>query len=273
MFRLIRNSDPRKKPPYGSRIDPTHPLAQGLVGCWLLNEGGGDVFDATDGTKSTSVNAGWTTTPYGFAFNPDSTGDIVINKGHQLFPDQIGTVGVFFYRTSQAEAKRHYIGCGASWGNAPFNISTNQYGTNRLFIGQNNTGYVKYWDTNTNFPHTSIIATFDSRSGGSLDNWQAWLNGERLGIPNETGSITGMTESGRVYIANAFDTTSYGDVPIIFVSIWDRWLSNSEIAHLYAEPYSFILVPQYWYMVDFGAVAAGLSIPVAMHHYQQQMRT
>jgi hypothetical protein len=34
------------KPPIGSKIDWSHPLSKGIVGCWLFNENGGDkIFD------------------------------------------------------------------------------------------------------------------------------------------------------------------------------------------------------------------------------------
>jgi len=60
MFRFVRNPDPRKKPPYGSRIDPTHPLAQGLVGCWLLNEGGGPyAFNLCTGINASIYGNAW----------------------------------------------------------------------------------------------------------------------------------------------------------------------------------------------------------------------
>lgn len=32
-----------QKPPLGSQINWSHPLSQGLVGCWLMNEGGGTI--------------------------------------------------------------------------------------------------------------------------------------------------------------------------------------------------------------------------------------
>jgi len=34
---------PYEKPMYGVLLNPYHPLARGLVGCWLFNEGGGNV--------------------------------------------------------------------------------------------------------------------------------------------------------------------------------------------------------------------------------------
>ena len=33
--------DPTEKPPPGAQIDWGHPLARGLVGCWLFHEGAG----------------------------------------------------------------------------------------------------------------------------------------------------------------------------------------------------------------------------------------
>jgi len=37
---------PLLKPPRGIRVNKTHPLAKGLIGCWLMNEGtGGKVYD------------------------------------------------------------------------------------------------------------------------------------------------------------------------------------------------------------------------------------
>lgn len=40
MIGLDRRS-PKLKPPLGARVNWSHPLAQGLLGCWLINEGGG----------------------------------------------------------------------------------------------------------------------------------------------------------------------------------------------------------------------------------------
>ena len=33
-----------QKPMLGSQLDYTNPLARGLVGCWMLNEGAGILF-------------------------------------------------------------------------------------------------------------------------------------------------------------------------------------------------------------------------------------
>jgi hypothetical protein len=46
------------KPPLGAKINFAHPLAKGIVGCWLLNEGMGDkVYDLSgNGNTGTLAN-------------------------------------------------------------------------------------------------------------------------------------------------------------------------------------------------------------------------
>ena len=55
-----RNPDPRQKPPLGSRIDWSHPLAEGLVGCWLFNEQSGPIINLYKQTIASKVgNPTW----------------------------------------------------------------------------------------------------------------------------------------------------------------------------------------------------------------------
>jgi hypothetical protein len=42
-----------QKPPIGATIDWSHPLAQGLVGCWMFNEGGGIPINIVSGVQAT----------------------------------------------------------------------------------------------------------------------------------------------------------------------------------------------------------------------------
>lgn len=64
------------KPPRGAVLNRAHPLARGLVSCWLFNEGNGllvnDLCRSYDGTASgiDSIND-WVPTPYGTGLNLD----------------------------------------------------------------------------------------------------------------------------------------------------------------------------------------------------------
>jgi len=63
------------KPLRGTRLNRTHPLARGLIGCWLFNEGTGDkVFDSSgndsEGTMDNfSASEAWTSA-YSGGFSP-----------------------------------------------------------------------------------------------------------------------------------------------------------------------------------------------------------
>ena len=73
------------KPPLGAQLNFGHPLAQGLVGCWLMNEGCGPiVYDLSgNGNHGTCENmtgtatSGWVPGKFGHALAFDGTNDIV----------------------------------------------------------------------------------------------------------------------------------------------------------------------------------------------------
>ena len=78
----------KQKPPLGSRIDTGHPLAQGLVACWLFNEGGGTlVRDITGNGNDATPDTGtptWTPTTEGIAVDLDSFGYFVVDASAAL---------------------------------------------------------------------------------------------------------------------------------------------------------------------------------------------
>lgn len=68
-----------QKPPLGSQLDRSHPLARDLVGYWLLNEGSGNkANDLTgNGNTGTITGAGWGASDRGPALSMDGTSDYV----------------------------------------------------------------------------------------------------------------------------------------------------------------------------------------------------
>ena len=76
---------PYEKPMYGVFLNPYHPLARGLVGCWLFNEGGGNiVYDlsghinhGTLGGGTASYCPDWITGKFGSALSFDGSNDYV----------------------------------------------------------------------------------------------------------------------------------------------------------------------------------------------------
>ena len=45
-------------PPLGARINWSHPINRGLVGCWLMNEGGGQVYRNLAGNRGATDGVG-----------------------------------------------------------------------------------------------------------------------------------------------------------------------------------------------------------------------
>jgi len=71
---------PLLKPPRGILLNKTHPLARGLVGCWLMNEGtGGKLYDlSANGNHGTFVgDTHWAAGKYGSCLSFDGDGDYV----------------------------------------------------------------------------------------------------------------------------------------------------------------------------------------------------
>ena len=68
-----------QKPILGSQINFAHPLAQGLVGCWIMNEGcGNKIYDLSEnGNTGTLNNASWTLYENGSALDFNDTNSSV----------------------------------------------------------------------------------------------------------------------------------------------------------------------------------------------------
>jgi len=95
------------KPLRGTTLNISRPLAKGLVGCWLMNEGcGAKLFDSARQTKSANVsffgNTSWAGGKFGPALNFDGTDDYVyINPVVNFNNVNAGTYSFWlYYRTS-----------------------------------------------------------------------------------------------------------------------------------------------------------------------------
>ena len=225
MFQLVRNPDPRKKPPYGSKLDPTHPLSQGLVGCWLLNEGGGNViYDLAQGIKGTFRNSPkWKNEDILFtsdnsdyismARNPMGSGNndftlfaVAIPNSNPSSYFGVVTIGGLHNLAYLGQAGNSNWGCGF-WG-------SNHRGNIPLIIGKT----------------TSIATTY--KAGLSIQElyvdgiFDSFFNESGSVLPSDSGFIGTITED--QYFFNGYIKLSY---------IYNRALSPIEIAWLHHEPY------------------------------------
>ena len=239
MYIYKRNPDPRIKPPLGSVLNPDHPLSQGLVGCWLLNEGGGEkVYNLTHYSSPAAITGSpWYWDANGWAHN-----------------------GGYIYLTADTKG---------------FNVHT--FTLFQIIVPIE-------VDTGNGFAFKHRDGTTDSRIyAGTVNNDLFWAAGTITGRTVSIGWSIGdkidlavilNTGNGRFfYNGQQKDSATYTDFGNVASSImfagsdlnadyrssmctslvYNRTLTNAEIAWLHAEPYANILAPQYWYMVDFGA--------------------
>ena len=261
MFKLVRNPDPRKKPPYGSRLDPTHPLSQGLVGCWLLNEGGGNnIFNLASGRAAAFHNSPvW-----------DYTGVVVDDASSQYIEDSsfpmitdTDDFSILVYANVYNIDTSTSVFCGSKvsgssggWAFKPEQYQdTSEVGLTFMGVGD----------------YTSNIATpvgeenlfaITRKGGSSTVDLYVDTQVDQLTV----GTMDSSTEVNGLVIGASYFGGSYKDYldgKIITVYIFNRKITSNEIAQIRSEPYAHILVPQYWHMVDFIFTGGGETVEVS----------
>src|ERR1700735_3633941 len=100
----------QKKPPYGSTINKAHPLSQGLVACYLINEAGGQVaYDATgdNNTGISQLNPIWGTGKYGLDLKFNGLNQwINIGAGPNLSSTNKFTLSAWVFPNSTPQGSR-----------------------------------------------------------------------------------------------------------------------------------------------------------------------
>jgi hypothetical protein len=236
---------PTSKPPPGATIDWGHPLARGLVGCWLFNEGSGiRVTNIASGVSGTLQAGG-------------------VPSSVPLFQ---GDLGVIVDPTISAQgislSTGKTVAGAAQWSYAvdvKHHSLANAYAViiaTRATSGTNS-GYVLY--SNTAGGATGRLEQW-VYSGG----WNAFVSGTR---PLEQWEKYAGTYDGAVHtlyrggrFANSAAATSYTpgtalsvgcytdgnngiNANIRYAHVWNRALTPNEVSWLAAEPYCMILPP------------------------------
>ena len=224
---------PVLKPTRGLRLNKSHPLVRGLVGCWLMNEGSGDkIFDLSGSGHNgtfTGTAPSWNSGKFGPAVNlPGSDEYVNVGTG---FPSlaNAGTISVWFNTTVLDPSTEGVIVCATKSTSERIEIA----------VGNADSGTfgVLYWDGDTLF-------------GASESSSLGW---HHIALVMNNGAITGYLDG--ILMDGAVDSkaTSYADnfaigaapgvAPDYFngkvdnVMVWTRTLSASEIALLYREPF------------------------------------
>ncbi len=224
---------PILKPVRAMQLNRSHPLARGLVGCWLFNEGtGGKVFDLSGNNNIGTLknNTSWSSGQFGSVLNFDGNEDYVDFGTSSYLQCNILTITSWVYATklrgtplSHLVFSEHY---GWNWDIANdekfrFEVHT---------LGQ---GPVNFFSTSTILNGWHFIATtFD----GSIA--RIYVDG----ILENSQAISGLIDYGpspALYIGSrkdylgTFDFKGKIDTPMIF----NYALSAANVARLYRESF------------------------------------
>jgi hypothetical protein len=248
---------PRRSVPVGQvSIDWSHPLANGLIGCWLPGVSGGidltgncaDLQPSSGSSKKYSVNQ------EGPTLDPGTAGTVNMLTATAP-PAYKGQQAMSMYyraeklRAADTQAILLYI----SYDNVP-NAPYNVFGLQSVF---NNTSYSQIYvginingtsqqSANVDFSAETQIrvgATVTSVTGHALSLYKNGLLADNSTNTLPTGTLNG-TSTSQISI-NGWDTSATsgrasGTAPYI-ACLWNRELSASEMAAIDADPYGFLV--------------------------------
>lgn len=228
---------PLIKPNPGATINPLHPLARGLVGCWLMNEGAGSsVHDISGKNNHGSLvnNPKWVGSNLGGGLDFSGATDRV-NCGNddslnvtkitiELWMNSPGTTGTYQFVIDKFYDTGFGVSITTGRGIRPFfNIN----GTMRFITSNDNIEWGKW---------NHIVTTFDGST------WIIYLNSRNV---KESTSFSGPIGANN-YDLNIGQYTVGGYVYnglVDIVRIYDRALSAREVKQLYRKPFANIISP------------------------------
>lgn len=239
-------SSPWQKPFRSMHINKVHPLARGLVGCWVMNEGTGDAVFDLSGNSNDGVltnNARWVTTENGIGteFPTDNGSDrinveaITSNDPLSGVPSGEISIAVNVYVVSgslnndypRIFDKSDGPNCSNGW-----MVFWDDSLTNQRIGVQANTTELEFWSSDITRPAWySVVVTLKS------GNNRIYING--IEDVHNTDTFTFPSTTTNAAIGNwnhATDRQWNGYINYVYV--YDRIISAEEVVYIHREPYA-----------------------------------
>lgn len=251
VFNIQRKRYRTQKPPVGSVVDWGHPLSKGLVGCWLLNEGGGKIVqNIAQGKTGQFVNSPvWTKDTKGTGIKFESSNSEYINVGRVVggtgsLSAMVISNSVYWVTTSRWFLSYPSTPGDFVWGiNFGFSNSGNKFGVNMRNSTVVEDISALFGIQNHCFTYNQKATTLSLYRDGILRN-QNTSTGARITSTNKDWYIGAGTYNGGV--------VDHYDHDVYYVGVWDRALSSREVMELYTAPYQFIVAPKRRFVVGLG---------------------
>ena len=228
------------KPPLGTLPIIGHPLAQGLVGCWLMNEGGGNMIydlsgNGNDGTLK--GNTHWVPGKYGSCLDFPGDGDYVnVPKDTTLDIDTVFTISfwVFFDGANGCYILNNYQdGSGRSILIHSDTDGSDQSIEVHIDDGSDVTGGQAVDGVSRNEWHHIVV----TRNRG-VEDCKSYLDGVATTTFTDNTAGTVVSDLDWTFGAQSSATSKQElNGKIDNVMIFDRALSASEIQQLYCDPF------------------------------------
>ena len=236
------------KPILGRQLDWSNPLTKGLVGCWLLNEGRGNIVQDMSGNGNTGTFQGATYWSGGSVVMEAQSANIT-----SATPALTGT-GTIAFRFNGTGTPRSYGRFFAVDSYAEFNLFRNSVDTSlQLQInGTNCTAWTvpDLWGTGWN----TIVITWDD----AADIEKCYVNGILVGTSTtafawDAAGLSSTWHWGDINPSNYSASGRYD-----WISAYNRVLSASEVQQLYIDP-SQMFKPSFDLYLMGGVVIPGVS--------------
>jgi hypothetical protein len=229
------------KPPLGCELDHGHPLARGLVGCWLFNEQNGPTaYDLSPGGNAGTLGAEtWAPCRWGVGLSDSGSGVALPSASYTT----LTTNSVVFWLNPTT-----FTGIVPGFLDQMDGSNSHGFVWGTGLATQTNLG-LRYGD-GTTFQeihgNTNLTTGSWQMLGGSWDDAGLAAAFYRNGLPDGTGS--GPTHMSRAVAAVSPQLLSYtnGDGyrgSADHILLWNRVLDPAEFAALYADPFQMIRPP------------------------------
>jgi hypothetical protein len=248
-----------QKPTLGSQLNCGHPLAQGLVGCWLMNEGGGNkLADLISGYFASGQTA---TIPWKFKnISLDGSTSKNIQQTQKPMLVNLAKLSIFTgaYITGGNESMLVNLGNGSGW-RFTVHASTRNL---RFQVDFDNTDLSV--TNNTSQPANTWLNYSVTYSGGlAVESSKMYVNA-RLAPNQSTATGVGKRIDDSASALTIGEDGAGGNIlkgMMKYLYIYNRVLSPSEITSLYIAPYQMIQAPRYrFYSIPAGVTSQILKV-------------
>jgi len=256
------------KPGLGAELDFGHPLAQGLVGCWLMNEGSGNKVNDLSGyaNHGTLVNGPtWVAGDRGGLaanFPAAATTSYIdggASEGLEIVAGQSMTIIASVYPRVVSTGSHHIVNRIDPAANDRRNYALRIEATGILGFHYRNVTNTAWniWKTGAVCVANAWQQLAVSYTMGTGATLRTYRNGQNVagswttGTGNEAPYTTGAQNIAIGLIVHTAIEPFNGLVDT--VAIYNRALSATEIAELYSQPFAYYPRPRrFWYTTEAG---------------------